>query len=315
MNIKKQMKRIVLFSLYFLIVLTTIFGSIAEEIPSVQLEDTNIINYLNVFNYNTSVHNNLTELQGGSAPNQYYHLNYAEYLLVTSILSNVSFDLDMLDLQEGYIYVGNSSNNPEGKSSADFLSEFNIGNWSDDKTDYYTSAEILGFNYYNASNFSIADYSTTAEADLLYAPVGYGDEWNKTYADTLYTNETDTNTNCSVAGTCTSIVYNTNTTWITSNQLFNTTDEIFNAVDNDTFLKEETDPVWLADKTDYYTSAEILAFGYFNLSTFNIADYFTIAQVLGFNYYNATDFDIADYSTTAEADLLYAPVGLSLIHI
>ncbi|MBY9021763.1 MAG: hypothetical protein KGD67_11965, partial [Candidatus Lokiarchaeota archaeon] len=63
------------------------------------------------------------------------------------------------------------------------------------------------------------------------------------------------------------------------------------------------------DKTDYYTSAEILAFGYFNLSTFNIADYFTIAQVLGFNYYNATDFDIADYSTTAEADLLYAPIN------
>jgi len=39
------------------------------------------------------------------------------------------------------------------------------------------------------------DYSTTAEAGALYAPINYGDDWNKTYADTLYTNETDTDTN------------------------------------------------------------------------------------------------------------------------
>jgi len=39
-----------------------------------------------------------------------------------------------------------------------------IGNWTADK----------------------GDYSTKAQADALYSPINYGDEWNKTYADTLY---------------------------------------------------------------------------------------------------------------------------------
>jgi len=55
-----------------------------------------------------------------------------------------------------------------------------------DITDYFTKAEVLGFSYYNATDFVITDYSTTTAADLLYAPINYGDDWNKTYADTLY---------------------------------------------------------------------------------------------------------------------------------
>ena len=87
----KIIKRIGLFCLYISIVLTTIFSAISEEIPYVQLEDTSGISYLNIFNYNTSVHNNLTGLQGGLAPNQYYHLNYADYIAVQTALGNISF--------------------------------------------------------------------------------------------------------------------------------------------------------------------------------------------------------------------------------
>ena len=289
----KLIKKIGFNIIYVLIVLTTLFCVMADEIPYVQLEDTSPITYLNIFNYNTSVHNNLTELQGGSAPNQYYHLNLAEYLLVTTILSNVSFDLDMLDLQEGYIYVGNSSNNPEGKSSANFISEFNIGNWSDDKSDYYTSAEILGFNYYNASNFSIADYSTTAEADLLYAPVGYGDEWNKTYADTLYTNNTDTNTNCSVAGTCSEIVYYNNVSWITDNQNYNTTDEMFNAVNNGSFA-----PAGYGDGWNETYADTLYAKYQFANNNFNGTGNFTTTNWFNgkFNFSTADDWNSFDGS-------------------
>jgi len=39
-----------------------------------------------------------------------------------------------------------------------------VGNWTADKS----------------------DYSTTIEANALYAPVNFGDDWNKTYADLLY---------------------------------------------------------------------------------------------------------------------------------
>ena len=62
----------------------------------------------------------------------------------------------------------------------------------------------------------------------------------------------------------------------------------------------ESDPIWTADKSDYSTTAEILAFGYYNSTDFVITDYFTKSDVIGFGYYNATDFDIANYFTSAE---------------
>ncbi len=64
--------------LVWIIVLLGTVG-LASAVPSVQLVDTNEISYLNVYQYNVSVHNNLTGLQGGSAPNEYYHLTAAEY--------------------------------------------------------------------------------------------------------------------------------------------------------------------------------------------------------------------------------------------
>jgi glutamine cyclotransferase len=226
--LKIKNKKIIWNIVYALIVLFTINGALAETIPSVKLTDTNAISYLNIFNYNTSVHNNLTGLQGGTAPNEYYHLNSAEYILVTTILSNISFDLGMLNLTEGYIYVGNSSNNPEGISSADFISGFNIGNFTawdysdllNKSSDTYVVTEadpvFSAWDYSDLLNKSSdtyvvteadpvwlsdkGNYSTTAEADLLYAPVGYGDGWNKTYADALYSKYQFLNNNFNGSG-------------------------------------------------------------------------------------------------------------------
>ena len=62
----------------------------------------------------------------------------------------------------------------------------------------------------------------------------------------------------------------------------------------------EVDPVWTADKGNYSTTADIVAFGYYNSTDFVITDYFTKSDVLGFNYYNSSDFSISDYFTSAE---------------
>ena len=142
-------KRTGLIFLYALIVLLTISGAIADEIPVVQLEDTSGVSYLNIFNYNTSVHNNLTGLQGGLAPNEYYHLNYAQYLTISSILGNATF----------YPFL-----------NVDWINGSNA-----------TFQIVLSDDW---DNVSITESQISDFGD--YAPAGYGDEWNKTYADTLY---------------------------------------------------------------------------------------------------------------------------------
>jgi len=153
---------------------------------------------------------------------------------------------------------------------------------SDLNTDIYnwvTLSELLNFGYYNSTDFTIGDYSTTAQmntaivnantsmknyvdsvssgnsswneshADTLYAPINYGDNWNKTYADTLY----------------------------------------------DPIGGSESDPLWSSNQSLYYTSSQIEAFSYYNSSDFDISDYSTTAQIFGFGYYNASNFDISDY--------------------
>ena len=53
-------------------------------------------------------------------------------------------------------------------------------------SNYFTSSEVLGFSYYNATDFSIADYSTTSDIlGFSYWNDTYA-TFNKTYADTLY---------------------------------------------------------------------------------------------------------------------------------
>jgi len=40
-----------------------------------------------------------------------------------------------------------------------------LGNWSDDKSDYSTTTTILGFSYYNSTDFSISNYYTSSQID------------------------------------------------------------------------------------------------------------------------------------------------------
>ena len=58
---------------------------LVSAVPSVQLVDTNQISYLNVYQYNVSVHNNLTGLQGGQA-GEYYHLTESEHSEISTLL-------------------------------------------------------------------------------------------------------------------------------------------------------------------------------------------------------------------------------------
>ena len=83
--------------LTLLIVLLGTVG-LASAVPSVQLVDTNAISYLNVYEYNVSIHNNLIGLQGGSAPNEYYHLTAAEYATLGTL---VAASGDYLNLSGG----------------------------------------------------------------------------------------------------------------------------------------------------------------------------------------------------------------------
>jgi len=44
-----------------------------------------------------------------------------------------------------------------------------------------------------------------------------------------------------------------------------------------------------------------------------ISDYFTQAEILGFGYYNLTDFDIADYYTSSEVDDINTSMEIILV--
>ena len=66
------------------------------------------------------------------------------------------------------------------------------------------------------------------------------------------------------------------------------------------YLKSESDPVWLADKPNYYNKTVIEGFGYYNLSDFDYNDYYLASNPSGF--YNSST--IPSYILTAdEGDL------------
>jgi len=181
-----------------LILTIVLLGTVGlvSAVPSVQLVDTNAINYLNVFDYNTSVHNNLTGLQGGTT-NEYYHLTSAAY---TYLIANL-YDFD--------------------------INQTASSKWS--LTGHYL--------YNNSGSLDINETYLNATIDARNTGA-------------------DENTNCSEDGSCPLIVYSSNTSWVTENQQYNSTEDMFNAVDNGTFLKSESDPVWTSDKGNYYTSAQ-----------------------------------------------------------
>ena len=92
-----------------MIVLLGIVG-LASAVPSVQLVDTNAISYLNIYQYNVSVHNNLTGLQGGSVPNEYYHLTAAEHdEIATIVAQNGSYLLLSGGTMSGTIDMDNNT--------------------------------------------------------------------------------------------------------------------------------------------------------------------------------------------------------------
>lgn len=70
--------------LALLIVLLGTVG-LASAVPVVQLVDTNALKYYDIYYYNTSVHNNLTGLQGGTT-GEYYHLTEAEHTDISTLL-------------------------------------------------------------------------------------------------------------------------------------------------------------------------------------------------------------------------------------
>lgn len=71
-----------------------------------------------------------------------------------------------------------------GFSYWNYTSYGGIGNWSDDKSDYFTSTEVLGFSYYNSTDFDINDYYLNSNPFNFWNSTS--NEFNKTYADTLY---------------------------------------------------------------------------------------------------------------------------------
>ena len=102
-----------------------------------------------------------------------------------------AWDKDYNDLINKPTIFGNTTEeifNAVNNESFYLLSNpYNFYNASDFViTDYVLSSVLLSYGYYNASDFVISDYSTTTQANLLYAPAGYGDDFNKTYTDTLY---------------------------------------------------------------------------------------------------------------------------------
>ena len=62
------------------------------------------------------------------------------------------------------------------------------------------------------------------------------------------------------------------------------------------YLKSESDPVWLADKPNYYNKTMIEEFGYYNLSDFDYHDYYLASNPSGF--YNSST--IPSYILTAD---------------
>jgi len=136
-----------------------------------------------------------------------------------------------------------------------------VGNWSADKSDYYTWPVIDAFNLSHWTD------------DL--GDRGYTDLLNFTNSPGFY-NSTD---------------FEISNYYLVSNPF-----DYYNSTNPQT----EIDPYWTANQSSYSTTADIIAFGYYNSSDFVITDYFTKSDIEGFNYYNSTDFSIADYFTSAE---------------
>jgi hypothetical protein len=177
--------------------------------------------------------------------------------------------------EKGNYYTSTQIDNFNFYSSTDFLI-----------TDYVLKTTLMSYSYYNASNFNITDYYTKTQINnnlsnyyLASNPNGYISDYTVTSEDVTQ-HQADIN--------------------ITESQITDLQD----------YLLTETDPVWTADKSDYYTSIEVdnLPISTFSndvgyLTSFTELDPYYFANPNG--YYNSSDFNITDYYTQTQSDNRY----------
>ena len=184
-----------------------------------------------------------------------------------------------------------------------------ITKWVIDTTNgfFYTSGNTLYFNDTLLNN-TIDDRAVTSESDPIYTAQ------NTTIArigncpsGEVVVNITTGGVECIIAaGDITSVqgddiyIYNGSDSGdvvlVFNETKLNSSVEAFGYITS----FSETDPYWSGNQSSYSTTAEILAFGYYNSSDFVITDYFTKTDIENFNYYNSSDFDITDYFTSSE---------------
>jgi hypothetical protein len=164
-------------------------------------------NNIYIINESELFHNNLTDLQGG-ASNEYYHIRQTWYDHLSSnlfdFITNSVNDLvnyyPKTQIDNLLISIGNFSdwdksyddliNKPVNLS--EFNNDLNIGNWTNDKSDYYTSSEIDAFEY--TTNASALEYVNAS--GLFYSitnPFNFfnvtGNDWLYSVGNTIYFNE------------------------------------------------------------------------------------------------------------------------------
>lgn len=152
------------------------------------------------------------------------------------------------------------------------------------------SANTFGYNYLD-NEITTGDGDTYINETNIYQNVTQNITNNIT--ETLELNSTQFETGEPVT---------IKTSWLTSfTEDISKWTNYFTKTESDLrYIQTESDPVWTADKVNYSTTEEIIAFGYYNASNFVITDYFTKTEILDFSYYNSSDFDINDYFTSAE---------------
>ena len=173
------------------------------------------------------------------------------------------------------------------------------GNWSIDKSNYFTSAQILGFNYYNSTNFNLNNYFTKSEI------LGFSYYNNSNFPYTSLSNFT--NDMSFLTSESDPKAYN-------GTLAFNSSLANYYSISNPFGFYNSTNPsptynatynTWAYNQTIPAINI-ILGYGYYNLTNFNINDYLlksswnatNISYYLAsnpFGFYNSTNFNIADY--------------------
>jgi len=166
---------------------------------------------------------------------------------------------------------------------------------------------ILGWDYYNSTDFDIADYYTSAQTDTEIGNANtslYNWIVGKNYL-TSFTEEDPywlanySNFLTISSWNDTGLIKDWNSTGYIKN---------WNLI--------ELDPYWSANQSSYSTTADIIAFGFYNSSDFVISDYYLKNNPFG--YYNSTnpqtESDPLAYNGTLAYNSSLANYYLASIH-